>query len=225
MKTVGDRIAAAREAKGLNQTQLAKAVGISSQAIQQLESGETRGTKHLVAIAAVLDVTPESLQGVSDGGRKITIPSRKTNIVEIDGAEFAKVPVYDIRFAAGHGSEGGDEEPVDHYLVSMNLLRVATDAPISSIAIFQADGDSMSSTINNRDWVFVDLRKTKLTNPGIYALVYDGERFLKRVTQHLETRAVSLISDNPAYKPQSQTIKKPDRLTVIGRVFMSIRRH
>lgn len=222
---MGDRIAAAREAKGLNQTQLAKIVGISAQAIQQLESGETRGTKHLVAIATALDVTPESLHGSGDAGKKIAGASIKANIVEIDGAEFAKIPVYDIRFAAGHGSEGGEEEAIDYYLVSMNLLRAATDAPIASIAIFQADGDSMSSTINNRDWVFVDLRKTRLTNPGIYALVYDGERFLKRVIQHLETRAVSLISDNPAYKPQSQTIKKPELLNVIGRVFMSIRRH
>jgi len=32
-------------------------------------------------------------------------------LVEIDGMEFARLPVYDIRFAAGAGSENYDEHP------------------------------------------------------------------------------------------------------------------
>ena len=81
----------------------------------------------------------------------------------------------------------------------------------------------MEPTIFSRDWVFVDRRKTRLTNPGIYALVFEGDGLLKRAAQHLESRAVTLISDNLKYPPQ--TLKKPEQLIVVGRVFMSIRRH
>lgn len=213
----------ALERKQVSMKALSKAAGLGETFVRDiLERGRVPSFENAEKLCEKLDVPYDTIFG---DVLPSTVPVAKSGIVEVAGAEFARIPVFDIRFAAGHGSEGGDEEPIDHYLVSMNLLRAATDAPIASIAAFQADGDSMSTTINNRDWVFVDLRRTKLTNPGIYALVYDGERFLKRVSQHLETRAVSLISDNPAYKPQSQTIKKPERLTVIGRVFMSIRRH
>lgn len=178
---------------------------------------------------------PENAQKLSDGlGIQITdwfldvgagesLTPTKRGKIEVDADELARIPVYDLRFAAGPGATTDDEEPIDHYLVSLNLLHSLTDAPISMLAIFQVDGDGMEDTIFNRDWVFVDRRKKRLTNPGIYALVFEGDRFLKRASQHLETKEITLVSDNKAYGPQ--TIQKPDRLQVIGRVFMSIRRH
>jgi phage repressor protein C with HTH and peptisase S24 domain len=159
----------------------------------------------------------------ADGHKLTATETDASRVVEISGIEFARIPVYDIRFAAGAGAANYDETPIDHYLVSLSFLRSMTDAPLDQIAAFQANGDSMEPTINNRDWCVADLRKTKLFNPGIYALVWEGEGLLKRASQHLETLAVTLVSDNKAYEPQ--TIKKPDRLGVVGRVFMSIRRH
>lgn len=214
-----DKLREAINLRGTTMKALSKAAGLGETFVRDvLERERTPSIENAQKLCETLDVPYEDVFG--DGGPK------SGRIIEIEGLEYARLPVYDIRFAAGAGSVGEEPEtPIDHYLVSINLLRAATDAPVGQISVFQADGDSMFSTINNRDWVFVDRRRTRLTNPGIYALIVDGERLLKRAQQHLETGAVTLISDNPAYRPQQQTIKRPERLGVIGRVFLSIRRH
>lgn len=145
------------------------------------------------------------------------------SIVEFNGHEYAVISVFDIRFAAGYGAENYEEEPVDNYVISLSLLRSLTDAPVKDIGVFQAQGDSMEPTIRDRDWVVVDRRKTSLKLPGIYTLTVEGEGLIKRASRHLETGVVTLTSDNARYKPQ--IIKRPDRLSVIGKVFISIRRH
>lgn len=206
-----------RESKGLSRADLANAVGAHPNQIQKLENGERRITTDWIERLAP-HLGRKQSEFLSDGP-----PDNSAQIIDVHGSEFARIPVYDIRFAAGAGSQNDDERPIDNYLIGLPLLRSMTDAPLIQIAIFQADGDSMEPTIHSRDWVFVDRRKVRLTNPGIYALVFEGDGFLKRAAQHMETGAVTLISDNAKYPPQ--TIKKPERLIVVGRVFMSIRRH
>ena len=53
MKTLADRVAHAREARGWNQSELARRVGVKPQAVQQIESGQTKRSKFLPEIAAV----------------------------------------------------------------------------------------------------------------------------------------------------------------------------
>jgi phage repressor protein C with HTH and peptisase S24 domain len=224
MATIGDRVRLVREQLGISQSRLAKAVKIAPQTIQQLEAGDSQGSKHLLAIARELRVNPDwLLTGKGDQGSP-SAAAMRNNVVEIRGDEFALLPVYEIRFAAGAGAlVDDDESPIDHYLISLASLRGMTKSPLDQIGVFQVDGDSMEPTINNRDWVFVDRRRTRLTNPGIYCLNFEGDALIKRAAQHLESGVVTLISDNAAYP--AQTIKKVDRLVVIGRVFLSIRRH
>lgn len=226
MSTVGERVAKAREKAGLNQTQLAKMIKVTAQAIQHLEASPTATSRYLIAISRALKVSPEWLESGKGRMEDVTAPNMpvvRDNLVEIGGADFACLPVYDIRFAAGAGSVNEDETPIDHHLISMSLLRSLTDAPLDKIGMFQAAGDSMEPTIQNRDWVCVDMRLNRLVNPGIYAIVFEGEGLLKRVSRHLENGTVTLISDNKRYEPQ--TLKKPERLHVVGRVILSIRRH
>lgn len=186
-----------------------------------LERNRTPSHENARKIEEALGVT---YGAIFDPKRDWAASSPTSAIIEVGGSEHARIPIYDIRFAAGFGATNSeDETPIDYYMVSMAFLRTATDAPVSQIAIFQSDGDSMEPTINSRDWVFVDRRKNRLTNPGIYALIFEGDGFLKRASQHLENGSVTLISDNPKYP--SQTIKKPERLQVVGRVFLSMRRH
>lgn len=223
MKTLGQRVREARTEKGMSQQELAKAVGVKYQTIQDLETGKSQGSKHIVAIAQALGKDPIALQ-TGKAGPAAAVPTRpRDNIVDVGGVEFAKLPVFDIRFAAGAGAINDDEKPIDTYLISINLLRSMTSAPLSEIGVFQVDGDSMEPTINNRDWIFVDRRRVRLTNPGIYCLNFEGDALVKRAAQHLQTGVVTLISDNAKYPVQE--ITDGERLIVVGRVFLSIRRH
>ena len=228
MDGIGQRVKEARASAGMSQRTLADRVGMTQQAIAALEKNSVAKTARVNDIARALNVSPEWLEGKTGALRDPEMlwaaPQVSVGgLVEIAGMEFARIPVFDIRFAAGAGAENGDETPIAWHTIGISVLRTWTDAPVSQIAVFQADGDSMEPRIHKGDWVLVDRRRTRLTNPGIYALLHEGDGLLKRASQHLETGAVTLVSDNPAYPPM--TIKKPERLTVIGRVFLSITRH
>lgn len=61
MDTIGKRVAWARKKAGLSQGQLAKAIGVSQPTIWQLENDASKGTKHLVKIAEVCQVSAKWL--------------------------------------------------------------------------------------------------------------------------------------------------------------------
>ena len=62
-QTLGDRIRQARLRYGMSQAELARRIGISGTALNQIESGKTPdpGVSRVVAIAAVLRVSTDSL--------------------------------------------------------------------------------------------------------------------------------------------------------------------
>jgi len=64
--TIGERIRQARKAYGMSQVTLARRVGISKQALYQIESGKTPdpGVLKVMAIAKVLGVSMNDLTHV-----------------------------------------------------------------------------------------------------------------------------------------------------------------
>lgn len=215
-----DQIAQALKSRGKSQKDAASAIDLDyvkfnkvMRNVRRLTADEDR------ALRTWLESTPV----LGEPGREFEHGPSSGAIIEFGGSEYARIPVFDIRFAAGAGAINYSEQPIDFYPFNVSFLRTLTSAPVHLIAGFQAFGDSMEETIYDRDWCFADLRQRSLMQPGIYAMVFEGDGLLKRASQHIETKAVTLTSDNKKYP--SMTIKKPDRLSVVGRVFMSIRRH
>ena len=62
MKTLSERLQSARKAQGMSQTALAKASGVSQQAISLLECGDALESKHIIPLSAALRVNPHWLQ-------------------------------------------------------------------------------------------------------------------------------------------------------------------
>lgn len=62
-KSIGARIAQHREAKGLNQSELARQLGVTPQSVQKWESGGAPRTKRLQEIAAILGIQIVDLVG------------------------------------------------------------------------------------------------------------------------------------------------------------------
>lgn len=62
MNTIGHRIRALRLARRMSQAQVAKAAGITSQAVSDLEIGKTQATAYLSELARALDTTAEYLR-------------------------------------------------------------------------------------------------------------------------------------------------------------------
>ncbi|WP_256731270.1 helix-turn-helix transcriptional regulator [Sphingomonas sp. dw_22] len=62
----GDRVAARISELGTSQAAVARALGISQQAVGKIVKGETHNTAHLVRLARTLQTTPEYLLGETD---------------------------------------------------------------------------------------------------------------------------------------------------------------
>ena len=163
-----DRFKQAREAAGLRQHELERLTGISQQSLSKIERGDTKRTRHLVAIANALGVRPEWLE-TGDG------PMRSGGATPEEGAPMAepgpalylqprKVPIVgtarmgpekhycELEYPTGHG-DGWVEIPVQDD--QAYALRVR--------------GDSMSPAIRD-GWVVV-CEPDKPLVPGEYVLV------------------------------------------------------
>lgn len=62
MNTIGERIRALRQARRLSQAQVARAAGITPQAVSDLETGKTQNPAYLSELARALGTTAEYLR-------------------------------------------------------------------------------------------------------------------------------------------------------------------
>jgi transcriptional regulator with XRE-family HTH domain len=82
-REIGARLRHVRKVRGLSQTELGAAIGVSFQQIQKYEHGANRlSTSALILLARALDVSPSSLLG--DNGP--TAPDVDWTLLSSDGA-------------------------------------------------------------------------------------------------------------------------------------------
>lgn len=220
MSGVGTRIKKAREVLGLTQVTLAKSVGVSQQAVMELESGRAKRTKHTAKFARALGQDPLWLE---TGEGRMLEPAKARRQVRTDqmeaGVEVAnydRLPVFDMRKSARRDPLGDIDDAVSFTMFRSLWLRGLTATPVSQLAVVQMSGDSMEPTLGNGDHALVDTAQMNLRREGIYALRLDDTLMLRRVTMHPSTRRVTITSDNARYKPYEDL--DPEALETLGRV-------
>jgi phage repressor protein C with HTH and peptisase S24 domain len=161
-------------------------------------------------LATLLDVHEGELVA---GG---VVPQYMPTTERVVGVEYARLPVYDIKASAGRGSLVDDGEPVSWRLFEMDWIRGLAGTKLENLAVIRVAGDSMWETLHDGDHVLVDRSRKVLAQPGIFVLQLDGQLIVKRVSMDFQTRAVTIVSDNPKYPQQS--VDAPERLEVVGRV-------
>lgn len=220
MSGVGTRIKKAREALNMTQVTLAKAVGISQQAVMELESGRAKGTKHSAKFARALGQDPLWLE-TGEGRMREPAKARRQARSEPhetfpELANYERVPVFDIRAAARRDPFGDDDNAISFALFRSEWLRNLTRTPFSQLAVVQMSGDSMEPTLANGDHALVDTAQLNLRREGIYALQLDDTMLIRRVTMHPTTKRVTITADNGRY--QAFENLDPDALQALGRV-------
>lgn len=220
MSGVGTRIKKAREVLGLTQVTLAKAVGISQQAVMELESGRAKGTKHGAKFARALGQDPLWLE---TGEGRMREPARarrqaRTDMQEAapELANFERIPVFDVRANARRDPFGDMDAAVSFSMFRTIWLKNLTATPFSQLAVVQMSGDSMEPTLTNGDHALVDTAQLNLRREGIYVLKLDDTMMIRRVTMHPATKRVTITSDNGRYKPYEDL--DPEALEALGRV-------
>ncbi|MCT8662275.1 helix-turn-helix transcriptional regulator [Glaesserella parasuis] len=202
-----------------NTSEFSRAVGIAITSLNRWLIGEADPSRsNLIKTAKASGVQLEWL-ATGQGQRDETseeMPASK--IQEKLKDNISMIISYEgINVSAGFGSfNEGTTEPDGEEPYSDELLaRLGVKA--HHCAVFWANGNSMSPTIENGDQMLVDLSKKEVKGNRIY-LVQNGDSvWVKRVK--IEWDGVELISDNKEeYRPIRISADEAQNLQIIGQV-------
>jgi transcriptional regulator with XRE-family HTH domain len=205
------RITAARQKKGLSQEALGKMLGVSRAAVAQWEGGQTvPAAERLIDLADKLNVRFEWLYW----GRE-----------PMEGMEPGEVPagyawVSSLSLADADTGELSRGAPM---LIPLDLINAELHGAPDDFAVMAMAGQSMEPLLPAGATLLIDLRHTKPTPPGAFAL-WDGSglavQWVRRVPGS-KPPMLRLSSENPRF--QTADIEPPC-VRIVGRVVWFARR-
>lgn len=208
---------------------LADFCGVSEGLVSQWFSGATRlGPKPLRAFAR----TNFSLDWLADGTLpKYRVPAMEAEpdlarllpqamrvvMVDDDSPGQYRIPKVTLRLQAGF--QGFQAEPDTEDGGTMTLSRSWADKrgydPAQLLAI-QVKGESMEPTFYEGDTVIINLADKKPVDNGVFAVNYDGEAVVKRISR--DAGQWWLMSDNPDQRRFYRRACRGNECIIIGRI-------
>lgn len=90
---------------------------------------------------------------------------------------------------------------------------------VDDLSVFDINGDWMSPTLSQGDWVIADLGCTKMTS-GIYIAESENETYFRRIQELMgNSKSYKVICDNKAlYEPETVTEEDLHNTQILGRV-------
>ena len=132
---------------------------------------------------------------------------------------FIRIGLMNKPAAAGSSEDDQTElEPLKMIDVSEDWARKKFGNAIKKIRLFWAKGDSMEPTISDGDLLFVNVSKNYYDGEGIYVISSNMGGFRVKRLEVLLTGELSVISDNPKYKPQIIGEENQDIVRIDGSV-------
>ena len=214
MTTWSERLRVAMQHRGVKATELARATGMTDAGIKKWVDGNVTEPKFtdIHRACEALKILPMWLMF---GAGPMSQSDADPETVSID--------LVDLKGSCGDGLVAFDQMPhVKHLLVSTDWFKkqFAFYSP-NNIKIITATGDSMSPDIEDGDAVFIDQSDLGIIRDGIYAVIINGELFIKRI-QRLPDRLL-FISTNKAYQTFEVMKASDATIHVLGRVIKSLK--
>lgn len=211
---IGQKIKILREAKGLTLQDIGDLWGISRSSVAGWEGGSSKpGIDKLPALARLLGVSIDELLNTSDllpGAMRVVVADDNPN-------DFYQIPLVKLRLEAG--ITGISTEPEQNNSSRTSVPRKWADReglnPDRLVAI-RVKGESMEPTLYEDDTIVVNLADTKLVDNGIYAINYEGEAIVKRVSR--DAGDWWLMSDNQDQRKFHRKLCRDGDCIVVGRV-------
>lgn len=217
--TIGDRIAARMADLGISQSELARKIGVSQQAIGKLVKGQAQTSRHLHVIARELGTTPQYLVGETDDPTEGALPLPTPELLS---EQLGVVEIKEIDLAYGMGACYFDV-PVTtesrHF--SLAWVRLYTSSSPDKLFFARGIGDSMAPTLLDSDMVLIDTaQQTPRMGDQIWAIAYGQIGMIKRL-RPMPDGSVKILSDNDRVPPE---IAVDGEMQIIGRVVAVIRK-
>lgn len=198
------KLVEARKRAGLTQTGLARVLGVSTQAVQHWEKGETMPRMgRLPEIAQALgSVSLASLSassfiaGEGSGNDDYVIVPKLSVTPDTEGTKVVGGVMLDVNW------------------IRLNLPSADPD----KLTVVSVSGDSMEDTFSHGDLLIVDSSVREVTSDGVYVFRADGMLYMKRI-QRLPGGVFRVISDNRKhYDPFDLKPSEHSDFLVFGRV-------
>ncbi|MBR2848800.1 MAG: helix-turn-helix domain-containing protein [Clostridia bacterium] len=171
------RLKVARQRANLNQSELAKTVGVSRSTIAMWESGASQpDIEMILQLSHVLDISVGELLG-----EETDSPLPDPTWINVLGRVAAGIPIEAI------------EEVIDREQISEAMARNGTYIGL------QIHGSSMEPRMREGDIVIVRLQDDCDSGDTVIAMVNGDEATCKILQKTRE--GISLLSTNPAYSP------------------------
>jgi phage repressor protein C with HTH and peptisase S24 domain len=214
LTVTAQRVSERMEELGIDQSELARRVGCSAAAINQIVTGKTQHSRLLPTIAARLGVPVGYLTGDTSDKQGWELPAAGND----DEAEIDSI---DLAYGMGGAFLDTHDPEVEKAKFSRTWLRQFTNASPELLFSAQGIGDSMWPTIHDRDVVIGDRSSTRVDQADkIWAVVYGGVGMIKRL-RPLPDGTVRIMSDNPQVSDELAT---DGDLHIVGRVAAIVRR-
>lgn len=227
-KSVAQRLNAALTALNYphrgRRKRLSDELGVSGEAARKWLSGETiPSMENAVRLATLARVDvewlltgrkPDAAHDWAPSGSRV-LAWETLDDLPADGA-YVTVPHYDVRLSAGDGAQW--VEHADHeLLVFRTRWFQAKGARPQDCRALYVHGASMEPTLLDGDTVLIDTTRTAIDDDAIYALLYHGELYIKRLFR-LPGGSVELRSDNPRHPSRPIQRADTEHLLVLGRM-------
>ena len=200
---------------GIDQSELARRVGCTPAAINQIVNGKTRQSRYLPKIASRLGVTLAYLMGDTDD------PVGTSSNDNDDDDDTVEVNALNVAYGMGGTYIDDDSVEIDKVKFSRSWLRNFTDAPPEMLFVAQGIGDSMWPTIHDTDVVLVDrTERTVRMVDKIWAMSFGEIGMIKRLRPKPDG-TMTILSDNPQVPDDRAT---DGELYIVGRVAAIVRK-
>lgn len=222
-----DRLKEAMDAAGLSEADLARLLNTSPQTVNNWKRRGGMPDSWTQQVAKALRVSIDALYAHAKDDVPIAAriaPSGSMPISWDDenplpngGDAYLECPHYDVVLSAGHGIEASwvqhsENDPLAFRAAWWRKKRLK---PEHCRALY-VHGDSMLPYLKDWDTVMVDITQTTPIDGEIYALLLDGELYIKRLYR-VPGGGLEIRSDNPAYRPVELRGSDLERLVILGR--------
>lgn len=218
---VPENLRTAMERAGINQTQLAEAVGMKQPSIGRLLTGFTKTTRAVDQIAAALGTTPAFLKGEVDSYEQNEGFTPTTPIISAD-KDTVEIVEFQLSYGLGASFIHDDHAQSKVRTFTREWLRYFTDSPFDKLMFARGIGDSMMPTILDADIVLIDTQqRTPRLWDQLWAVDMGGMGMIKRLRPTKDGQGMQLISSNPDV-PNEEAYD--GEMNIVGRVVAIVRK-
>lgn len=208
---------ALKDAPAVSQASIARACGVTAQAVSAWKQSGQIDKSHFPALAKTLGKPLEYWFGGADRVRAYEVRGVDGHDGVDDNREVM-VGEVDVELGAGDGVPLEFVETRYRLPFQLEWLRSIGVRKDQDVRLMQVRGNSMERTLFDGDKVLIHLAETRIISDRVYAIMLDGEPRIKRLFNTADgVRIVSDNDDKVKYPDEFVTGEMADRLHIIGR--------